>query len=257
MAGCTPSGRVPAQSDDWDIQRAFWAEHAAAYHESHVCMGDEHFQALDQAIAQCRLRGFYTVLDVGTGTGRGTAYLRQHGLDAVGADPVEQFLERAVADSAIPRSALVQASGLNLPFRDDSFDAVCATGVLHHIREPNLAVAEMLRVARHAVFISDSNRFGQGPWVERVIKVALAKLGLWVIFERVRTRGKRYHISEGDGIFYSYSVYDSLALLADWADEVGLVGTDGAVSSAWLQPLLTSPHALAFAFRKTCSVAPE
>jgi hypothetical protein len=81
--------------------------------------------------------------------------------------------------------------------------------VLHHVPKPSQAVAEMLRVARKAIFISDANNFGQGGIVARCLKQAINALGLWPAFDWLRTGGKGYHVSAGDGLFYSYSVYNN------------------------------------------------
>ena len=40
------------------------------------------------------------------------------------------------------------------------------------------------------------------------VKGAIAALGLWRAFDYVRTGGKGYNVSAGDGLFYSYSVYN-------------------------------------------------
>jgi ubiquinone/menaquinone biosynthesis C-methylase UbiE len=115
---------------------------------------------------------------------------------------------------------LLQASGDALPFADASFDAVSEFSILHHVPDPSAVVAEMLRVAHRVVVIADSNRFGQGSWPARLFKLFLYKVGLWHAFDFLRTRGKRYQISEGDGLFYSYSVYDSYDQVAHWATRI-------------------------------------
>jgi len=76
---------------------------------------------------------------------------------------------------------------------------------LHHIRKPALAVAEMLRVATKAIFLSDSNNFGHGSPLGRSIKQTIDLLGLWPLADWIKTKGKGYTISEGDGLAYSYS----------------------------------------------------
>lgn len=126
-----------------------------------------------------------------------------------------------VSANSVTRSVpLLQASGNALPFADSSFDAVCEISTLHHVPNPSLVLAEMLRVARRSVIIVDSNRHGQGSFPARLFKLFLFKPGLWYAFDFLRTRGKRYQISEGDGLFYSYSVYDSYDQLARWADRI-------------------------------------
>jgi SAM-dependent methyltransferase len=147
--------------------------------------------------------------------------------------------------------SFLQASGEALPFPDNSFDAVCESATLHHVPHPSAVVGEMLRVARKVVVIADSNRFGQGSWPARLLKLFLYKLGLWRVFDFLRTRGKHYQISEGDGLFYSYSVYDSYHLAARWADRVMLVSGDSGHSISWLHPLLTAKGVILVAIRES------
>ena len=59
-----------------------------------------------------------------------------------------------------------------------ALDAVCAFGVMHHVKRPAIVVGEMMRVARRAIFISDSNRFGQGSMPARRVKLLLWRFGL-------------------------------------------------------------------------------
>jgi hypothetical protein len=121
---------------------------------------------------------------------------------------------------------------------------VCQFGVLHHVKEPNVVVSEMVRVARRAVFLSDSNRFGQGRMHARILKLVLARSGLWPVANFLKTRGTGYTISDGDGLSYSYSVFDSLQVLRSWCDRLVLVPTSQADHSSWFSPLLTSSHVL-------------
>ena len=148
---------------------------------------------------------------------------------------------------------LVQGSGYELPFEDGAFDAVFECGVLHHVAEPARMVAEMIRVAKQAIFLSDSNRFGQGRRAARILKTALYKTGLWRAARFVQTRGKMYTISEGDGLQYSYSVFDSYDQLAAQTQQVWLLPTAGdkANIKSWLHPLVTSTHVLLCAFKET------
>ena len=112
-----------------------------------------------------------------------------------------------------------------LAFPDDAFDLVCEFATLHHVPEPGKAVSEMLRVARKAIFISDNNNFGQGSWVARLTKQLINAAGLWPIADLIKTRGKGYTISEGDGLFYSYSVFNDYKQIAEQCETVHLLGT--------------------------------
>lgn len=60
----------------------------------------------------------------------------------------------------LPRVEVRQASVLNLPFGDASFDLVLCLEVLEHIDDPDAALAELSRVAQEHVVISVPDE----PW---------------------------------------------------------------------------------------------
>lgn len=226
-------------------QQAYYEETAAAYRAMHVTEGDEHYRALTYIAAMSGVWNIASFLDVGSGTGRAVQYLHERGFHVRGVEPVEALIKQA--DPTV-REIIQCGRGEALPYPDASFDAVCEFGVLHHVRKPDLVVKEMLRVARKAVFLSDANRFGQGRGVTRVLKLLLSKAGLWPAANYVKTRGKIYSYSEGDGIFYSYSVYDSLPRIREWAQEIYFHPLMPHRSASWCQPLLTSEQILLCAF---------
>jgi hypothetical protein len=96
------------------------------------------------------------------------------------------------------------------------------------VRDHRRAVSEMLRVARKAIFISDSNSFGQGSRLVRAAKQALRAAGLWRIADLVKTRGRGYTITEGDGLAYSYSVFDDYRLIKASCRSMHLLNTQDA-----------------------------
>ena len=209
--------------------------------------------ALNQfVLTMLRTAGVKSLLDVGSATGRGLAEFSAGlpGAMVCGVEPVAALLEKAVGAGVLRRVPLVRGTGESLPFADRSFDAVCEFSILHHVPDPSKVVSEMLRVARKVVVITDSNRFGQGSTAARWFKLLLYKAGLWGAFNYVRTKGKHYQISEGDGLFYSYSVYDSYELVAEWAERVVLVPIGPAKSKSWLNPLLTSEALILIGFRE-------
>jgi len=232
-----------------DLQAQYYARTAAAYDAMHGA-DDEHARALRLMSSMIRERDLASILDVGCGTGRGVKhFLAEHpGLNVCGIEPVAELREKGI-DAGIPRERLLDGSGESLPFPDGAFDAVCELGVLHHVKDPDRVVSEMLRVARRAVFVSDSNRFGQGPLLARWLKVALHKARLWPVANFVHTRGRGYHVSEGDGISYSYSVYDNYAQIAAWAKQIILVPSFEHDTPSWFAPLVTSGHVVLCAFR--------
>lgn len=84
------------------------------------------------------------ILNAGVATGATTTMLEQFG--AVTSLEYDedccQFLEETL------QMEVVNASLTALPFADNSFDVVCAFDVIEHIKEHDLAVAEMKRVLR-------------------------------------------------------------------------------------------------------------
>jgi ubiquinone/menaquinone biosynthesis C-methylase UbiE len=223
-------------------QRRYYADTAARYDSMHAHEGDDDEWNLRLVCALLGLVGAKSVLDVGCGTGRGIRHLQAaiSGLDVFGVEPVAALVDQAAVKSDSGSKRFIQASGEALPFKTASFDAVCSFAILHHVPEPGAVVAEMLRVARRAVLILDSNRFGQGRWSTRVAKFALYKMGLWGIANFAKTRGKGYLFTEGDGVAYSYSAFDSFDQIANWADRLMIIPSEPCKPKSWLHPLLTS-----------------
>ena len=241
-------GRAPENPEQ--IQRDFYTATAGSYDSMHVAEGDEHYRALELISALVEGYGYRSVLDVGTGTGRGVKHFRDghHEVEVRGVEPVRAMIDQAER-SGVPAGTIVESSGDSMPFRDGEFDAVLELGVLHHVAEPNAIVSEMTRVARRAVFLSDANRFANGGPIHRAAKYALYRLGLWPLAYRVATRGRGYHLNPGDGgVAYSYSVYDSLPLLSEWADRVFIVPTVPG-RAGWFHPLFSAHNVLLCALR--------
>ena len=213
------------------LQREYYARTAAEYDTAHVSNEEdpEHAIALGALIGLSRHYLLDSFLDVGCGTGRGVAELLRRRPDArvMGVEPVAELRAVGVA-KGIPESIIMDGDATKLAFEDGAFDCVCAFGILHHIRQPRMALAEMLRVARKAIFISDLNNFGCGSLVQRTISQTLNALGLWKAFQFLATKGKGYKYSEGDGIHYSYSIYNDYRWLSSQCSEMHVLNTKGA-----------------------------
>jgi ubiquinone/menaquinone biosynthesis C-methylase UbiE len=114
-----------------------------------------------------------TLLDVGTGLGdiparaRRTAARQGVSLVTFGVDEAESLARasRALLDGS------ACADARRLPFADASIDVVTCSQVLHHFEDAQLSLvlAELSRVARHAVIVSDIRR----SW--------LAAAGFWLV----------------------------------------------------------------------------
>ena len=90
------------------------------------------------------------VLEIGFGSGYGTAYLAQTAREVIGIDMAPGNIPRAAA--AYPKANLrfLQMDATRLGFASASFDLVCSFQVIEHIPEPRLPAycAEICRVLR-------------------------------------------------------------------------------------------------------------
>jgi ubiquinone/menaquinone biosynthesis C-methylase UbiE len=115
-------------------------------------------------LAATNLEGQDTLLDVGVTADQSYAssnyleawYPRKDRITAVGIDDAS-FLERRY-----PGLRFVRANGINLPYRDRSFDVVHSSAVLEHVggrQNQERFVRECARVARRVVFLTTPNRW--------------------------------------------------------------------------------------------------
>ncbi|HYB60234.1 MAG TPA: class I SAM-dependent methyltransferase [Methylomirabilota bacterium] len=234
-----------------EFQRKYYTDSAERYESMHGHEGDADDALFKIFCVFLHLVEAGSVLDVGAATGRGVRKLLDAfpGACVCGIEPVQALIHQAIAKNNVPEQCMLCGSGERLPFPDQSFDVVCSFAMLHHVPEPNAVVGEMLRVARKAVLILDSNRFGQGRQAVRLLKLALYKVGLWRVVNYLKTGGKGYLTTEGDGLAYSYSVYDSFRLLSRWADRLILIPQDSQRLASWFHPLLTSSGILVCALK--------
>jgi ubiquinone/menaquinone biosynthesis C-methylase UbiE len=93
------------------------------------------------------LRGNERALDVGTGTGAMAFALAPLVREVVAVDSDASMLEVARAN-APANVELVQSDAESLPFELGSFDLASTLRTLHHVRRPELVVAELVRVVR-------------------------------------------------------------------------------------------------------------
>ncbi|MEU0597475.1 class I SAM-dependent methyltransferase [Streptomyces sp. NPDC006393] len=120
-----------------------WAGAAEAYAGSFAALCGATAEALlDAAEVGAGTR----VLDVGTGPGTvaAAAMARRAVVVAVDAEPGMVALAAANAPGADVRHAVLP----ELPFSDDSFDAVVANFVVNHVEDPRAALIELRRVVR-------------------------------------------------------------------------------------------------------------
>jgi SAM-dependent methyltransferase len=96
------------------------------------------------------------VLEIGSGPGHVAELMAQAGAGVIGVDFSSKMVE--VARSKYPEIAFGQADAEALPFDADSFDAVVANFVVHHLARPEKVFHEVNRVLR------PGSRFAFAVW---------------------------------------------------------------------------------------------
>ncbi|MFV8319837.1 class I SAM-dependent methyltransferase [Mycobacterium sp. 23] len=135
-----------------------------------------------RAATALRLRSAKRLLDVACGPGNFTAPLAAQlstGSLAVGFDISEPMLTRAVQDNSGPRTCYVRGDARELPFGDETFDAVCCFGALYLITEPFRVAREMIRVLRPGGRIAILTSYaGQPPPINLALHTTARLIGL-------------------------------------------------------------------------------
>lgn len=232
-----------------DIQRQYYTQTAKKYDDMHINKDWEHILALHLLAGYIDFFGIRSILDVGAGTGRALLWLKQRfpNLITKGIEPVEALRQKGYEKGLTPRE-LLDGDAYHLPFENNSFDLVCEFAVLHHVRHPQQVIQEMSRVASRMICISDCNFMGQGSLPLRLLKWLIFSLRLWPIADFIKTKGKGYTISEGDGLAYSYSVYQNVPWLRHHWQHLRLTTLSGDYSS--LGQTLSSAHLLLIGYNK-------
>lgn len=237
-------------------QREYYARTATTYDTMHA--KHEHRDALRHVAVYMQAIGARSLLDTGCGTGMAMLFLEAEitGLRTRGNDPSAALLRVAIERHGIPEERLDCVPSERLPYDDGAFDVVVETGVLHHTPEPQRVVAEMLRVARKAVFISDSNIYGQegSRLPARAMKLALARAGLLRPLLRRMRGGHDWYCNDGDGVAWSYSVFDSYPLVRASCAEVVVVPTGSKRRLSDACPVLFATHCLLAGFKEQVGV---
>ncbi len=235
--------------DALNIQHKYYSDTATTYDAMHVHdkTDPEHELAFFFMCSMIEKFQIGSVLDVGAGTGRVLIDLKKKypHIKAAGIEPVAALREEGYK-KGIVKEDLIEGDGRRIDFADNSFDLVSAFGILHHVDKPETVIGEMLRVSKRGIFISDSNNFGQGNRTQRFLKQLINTLGMWSAFNFIKTRGKRYQVSGGDGLFYSYSVFNNFSFIKKRCSAVHLLNT----RDAGINPYRTASHAALFGLKK-------
>jgi SAM-dependent methyltransferase len=105
-----------------------------------------------------------SLLDVGGGPGYFATAFADAGLRYLGVEPDPREMHAAARDIADAPGHFVRASGMALPFADDSVDVCLSSNVAEHVPRPWQLGAEMLRVTRPGGLVVLSYTVWLGPF---------------------------------------------------------------------------------------------
>ena len=228
----------------------YYARTAGSYDAAHVRSNDEHSVALLRTLPFVKDMKISSILDVGSGTGRSLRWYSEQIPDAflTGIDRSPDLLE--LAREYLPNADLQQGIAESLPFEDKVFDMVCATGMLHHVSDPDQCIKEMFRVSRVAVLISDHNNFAFGYDLTRRSRLLLFACGLLTAATFVKQGFRTQGYSEGDGYWYPYSLLNSYRLISRLSEDVILLPTRPVNAGNLANMLLSQSHLAIWAITK-------
>ncbi len=168
--------------------KEYWDSRSDTYDRSpgHVCLPGI-WRSILESVFDSKMR----ILDVGTGTGFLALILAELGHEVVGLDISEGMLKVAKM-KAKKRGLKVQfklGDAENLPFKDESFDAIVCRHLLWTLPNPKKALAEWVRVAKEKIVVVD------GRWGDKSLGAKFRRLFgriLIGVYER-RNPFKQFH----------------------------------------------------------------
>ena len=157
------------------------------------------------------------VLEVACGRGGFVRLLASQGANVVGADFSPVALEIAAGKltnrTADNSAALSQADAQQLPFADNSFDAVISCETIEHLPEPVAAVREMARVCKPSgfLYLTTPNYFNF--------------MGLYRIYDKLLKRERVNEETQPLENYWTFSAIRKMLRGAGW----NVLRTDGTV----------------------------
>ena len=121
-----------------------WEAHASWWQQEFTDGADPEYEEQILPLAARHMAGARRVLDVGTGEGQLARLAARLGCQVVGLDPTANQVVEAQARGGGP--SFVRAAAAPLPIRSASVDCVLACLVFEHVRQVDLALAEVARV---------------------------------------------------------------------------------------------------------------
>lgn len=150
-AATTPSSTfIAADGDGYELSMGRWSRRLAELLIDFAGAGDTE-----------------KILDVGCGTGSLASALaaRTQNTSITGIDFSPAYIAHATRKNTYANVSFETGDACAMPYADDSFDRVLSLLVLHYVREPMRAVAEMRRVARPGATVAATVWDARGGYV--------------------------------------------------------------------------------------------
>ena len=157
-----------------------------------------------------------SLLDVGGGPGYFATAFSGAGLRYIGVESDPSEMHTAVAVLASNAGTFVRASGMALPFADDSVDICLSSNVAEHVPRPWQLGGEMLRVTRPGGLVVLSYTVWLGPFGGHEMGLTHYLGGARAADRYARKRGHRAKNDYGSSLF-AVSAAEGL----DWAVSTG------------------------------------
>jgi SAM-dependent methyltransferase len=144
-------------------EQATWTRSAPIYVENTAHLASH---AVRHLLDAAQLTSDSRALEVGCGPGHITAMMAETGATVTGVDLVPAMI--ALARTLHPEIAFVEANAEQLPFADDTFDAVLINFAIHHFARPDAVFTEIRRVLAPGgrfVFAGPIEQFGFGAFI--------------------------------------------------------------------------------------------
>lgn len=228
----------------------YYNETASQYDRDHG-HHPEHDSAVIESLNYFDHQKISSVLDLGCGTGRvlGIVSERLPDCKLTGVDPSESLME--VAKQKLPDADFVVGAGESLSFPDNSFDVVFATGIMHHVDNPEKVIREMYRISRYGVVISDHNNFAFGRPLVRKIRLVLYALNLLGLACYIKQGFRKQGYSDNDGWWYPYSLFNNYGLISELSEKLLILPTRKVNTDEQRNLLICQSHIAIIGWKKT------